>query len=138
MLSLERRDAIRSELWLSIPFNSDLLSDQYGVSQEAVGSTSAYFQQSFKANSTGDRDPADAISEVLGKNAVGFNGALAKHITIPSALGHLWHNLETHPALLDVFTALVESTTNEMRFDRVITEDGLVGVSRTYHNVVWG
>ena len=140
LYSANKRDRLR----LSSPVAVDTSSGQYELTYTAVQSISAYFQKLFKYNFTESPDMADAISKVLGKDAVGFNGGLALYgihgyrEPTPLALEYLWHPIEPRPAIPDIFTALATSMTSEMRINRLNIEEGFIGVPRPYYIVVWG
>ena len=140
----------RDPLVLHFPGNSS--KPKYEIYDQAVSSISSHFQQLFKDDFCDSKLVRDAITAVLGEDAVGFNGYLEGNANTPPNVGNLWYF--PHPGLQEAgvreqkdpqtaFASIATSMTNAMRkSDDYNQQDGysrgLLSETRTYYEVIWG
>lgn len=130
----------RDDLILHFPDNTT--KPEYSISDGAVWSLSHYIQDLFSTNITGGPNMTAVISDVLPKNAVGYNGVIGSSQTKPAAVGSIWNPDKRKLNIEDTFGTLAISMANRMRRDNVkLSVDyvyGHIGTPTQYYKTQWG
>ncbi|RYP87644.1 hypothetical protein DL769_000467 [Monosporascus sp. CRB-8-3] len=103
---------------LSLYFPKNITKEPYNITQAAVKSISAYFQELLSTNLTDSNDLRDAMSDLLGGDPVGINGInvwdIIKYSTgSPFEVDYIWHLSKDDMG--GVFESLATSMNNEIR-----------------------
>lgn len=128
----------RDNLVLHFPDNTT--KPKYSIRDEAVWSLSQYIRDLFSTNITGEPNMTAAISDVLPKNAVGYNGVIEIDQSKPPAVDSIWN--PDKPDIADTFGTLAASMTNGIRkgYDKYSVDYvyGRTGTPTQYYKTQWG
>ncbi|CAG8232295.1 unnamed protein product [Penicillium nalgiovense] len=128
----------RDDLVLHFPDNSSKPS--YSVTANAVWALSQYMQTLFSINITMGANMTTAMSDVLPKDAVGYNGVIENKQSNPAAVDSVWNLDKLNIA--DTFGTLAASMTNGMRgeYDGYTVDYvyGRTGTPTQFYKTQWG